>query len=171
MSFNLSNLLPKYFKYILISSACIYVGVLIPLFFMYPKNNLPNRINFNLEYFDSLANQLDGDCYRISRSFIKECPFPARRVHLNSEHTIVEIQLNGKWYAYDPLYKKFFNRQNAIQLSFDVSRGYIPDYLEDYPYVDAFKKVRYYHNFYFMILNYTHPFYDRILRVYYGVVN
>lgn len=170
MKFKLTYSQRRRLKLAIIILICIYIGMLIPLFFMYPKNNIPNRINFKLEYFDSLANQLDGDCYRISRTFIKECPFPARRIHLNSEHTIVEIQMNGKWYAYDPLYKRFFDRHNAIQVSFDVSRGYVPDYLEDYPFVDSFKKIRYYHNLYYIILNYTHPYYDSILRIYFGVV-
>jgi hypothetical protein len=157
------------FLILLAIAGLVYLVMLVPLFFIYPKNYIANRINFNIEYFDSLASNLDGDCYRMAREFIKECPFPARRVHLNSEHTIVEIWMNGKWYAYDPLYKIFFNRQSAVQISFDITRGYVPQYLEDYPYVNAFKKLRYYHNWYFIILNYTHPFYDKILRLYYGV--
>jgi hypothetical protein len=148
----------------------LYSLLLLPVFFMYPNFNNPVKKNIPLEYFTDLSENLKGDCLRISQNFARECPFPTREVHLNSEHTIVEININDKWYAYDPLYKKFFNESNAIKISYDVNRGYTPSFLKDYEYAHAFKNVKYYHSYYFIFLKYICPFYDQIMRLYYSVV-
>lgn len=140
-----------------------YILLHIPLSFLYPNHNEPIRKNIEPEYFMELTYDLEGDCYRVSRSFIRECPFNVREVHLSSAHTIVEIQINGKWHAYDPLFKIFFNHQNAAQLSFDVRRGYIPEEMEDYPYIEEFKEIYYYHHWYFVMLKYLNPYYNRIV--------
>jgi len=147
----------------------IYLLLLTPIFFMYPNQKESVKRNISRGYFDMLSDTLKGDCYRISQDFAVECPFPTREVHLSGVHTIVEININNKWYAYDPLYQKFFNYNDAIRISFDVNRGYIPPYLENYKYTYAFKDVKYYHNFYFIFLKFICPFYDDIMRIYYGL--
>jgi hypothetical protein len=151
-------------------SGLSYILLISPIFFLYPNFNIAVKKNIEREYFLKLSEPLTGDCLRISQNFAKECPFPTREVHLNSEHTIVEILINEKWYAYDPLYKKFFNDYNVVKVSFDVSRGYIPPYLKDYPYAHSFKNIKYFHNYYFVFLKHICPFYDEILRLYHSIV-
>jgi hypothetical protein len=143
----------------------------LPLFFLYPNYDQPLRKNIDLDYFYAINDTLQGDCLRVARNFAKECPFPTREVHLNSEHTIVEILINEKWYAYDPSFSKFFNNKNAVQLSYDVRRGYIAEYMKDYPYTESFKKIRYYHHFYFVVLGKLSPFYDIIILNYYPIIS
>jgi hypothetical protein len=150
-------------------AAIIYILLLSPIFFMYPNQKERVKRNIDRDYFDTLSDTLTGDCYRISQNFALECPFPTRAVHLSGDHTIVEIKINNKWYAYDPLYQKFFNFNDAIKISFDVNRGYIAPYLENYHYTYAFKDVKYYHNYYFIFLKFICPFYDDIMRVYYNL--
>lgn len=135
----------------------------LPLFFLCPNYDQDLNKNIDLEYFYSMTDTLQGDCLRISRNFAQECPFPRREIHLNSEHTIVEILINDKWYAYDPSFKNFFNDKNAVQLSYDLRRGHVADYLKDYAYADSFKKIRYYNHFYYVILDKISPFYDLII--------
>jgi hypothetical protein len=147
----------------------IYLLLISPVFFLYSNFNTPIKKNIEKEYFIAMSDTLRGDCYRISQNFARECPFPTREVHLNSEHTIVEILINEKWYAYDPLYKKFFNDNNVIKISFDVNRGYMPSYLKDYPYAHSFSDVKYYHSYYFLFLKYICPFYDEIARIFYMI--
>jgi len=157
----------KYIKWGIIIAVCLYLIMLAPIFILYPNFNKPIKENFDPLWLTNISAKLKGDCFRRTRNFIKECPFPSREVHLNSEHTLVEIEINGKWIAYDPCFDLLFNDQNIVQLSEDVNRGYIPTYLLNYPYRNALKKFRYYHNFYFVILNITHPFYDKLMRTYY----
>ena len=147
----------------------IYLLLLSPIFFMYPNHKERIKRNIDRSYFDSLSDTLLGDCYRITENFELECPFPTREVHLSGEHTIVEIKINNKWYAYDPLYKKFFNFNDVMKISFDVNRGYIAPYMQDYKYTYAFKEVRYYHNLYFILLKFICPFYDDLMRYYYSL--
>ncbi|MEI6821769.1 MAG: hypothetical protein WCL51_07515 [Bacteroidota bacterium] len=149
----------------------IYVLMLLPLFFLYPNYNQPIKENFDPKWLINISNNIQGDCFRKARNFIKECPFPCREVHLNSEHTIVEIMINQKWIAFDPVYNLYFDDENVVQISSDINRGYTPPYLAKYPYKDSFKKFRYYHNTYFAILNKTHPYYYKILRLFYTVIS
>ena len=149
----------------------IYVLMLTPVFFLYPNYNLAVKENFDPKWLTNISAKLEGDCFRKTRNFIKECPFPCREVHLNSEHTMVEISINRKWIAYDPEFNMYFNDENVVQLSDDVNRGYIPPCLTNYPFKYSLKKFRYYHNFYFAILNITHPFYYKLLRTYYTVIS
>ena len=147
----------------------IYFLVHLPLFYLYPNYGQPLNKNISLEYFYSMTDSLQGDCLRIARNFSRECPFPTREIHLNSEHTIVEILINNKWYAYDPSFKKFFNNKNVVQLSYDVRRGHIADYMKNYAYTESFKKVRYYHHIYFVLLSKLSPFYDLIILKFYPI--
>lgn len=152
-------------------AAMAYILLISPIFFMYPRHNekevLPPTIE---EYFLTLSDSLTGDCYRMSQRFIIESVLPSREIHLNSEHTIVEVNIKGKWFAYDPLYKIFFNNKSALQVSIDVNRGYIPDYMEDYPYTQSFRNIKYYHSRYFVFLKFICPFYDSIMRWYFMVL-
>jgi len=153
--------------FVFLTILVIYVLMLFPLLFLYPNYNKPIKENFDPVWLSNISKKLEGDCFRRTRNFIKACPFPCREVHLSSEHTLVEIEISGTWIAYDPCYNLLFNDQNIVQLSADINRGYIPSYLQNYPYRNALKKFRYYHNLYFVILNITHPFYDKLLRTYY----
>lgn len=150
-------------------ASLVYALLISPIFFLYPHFNDSIKKNIEKEFFNEISDNIKGDCYRICQSFDRECPFPTREVHLNSEHTIVEILINGKWYAYDPLYKKSFRDKNVIQISFDVKRGYMPTYLKGYAYANSFKEVKYYHSHYFVFLKYICPFYDELVRQYYSV--
>jgi hypothetical protein len=149
----------------------LYLLLLSPLLFLYPNNNqivvIPDAIS---GYLNQLSDSLTGDCFRKSQKFIMLCALPSREVHLSSKHTIVEVQISKKWIAYDPTYKLFFGGKNAIQTSFDINRGYIPTYMQNYPYANSFKQVRFYHNLYFVVLKYLCPFYDNILRCYYSIL-
>lgn len=145
----------------------LFFTIHLPLFFLYPNYNEPLRKNIEEEFFHDLASDLTGDCERISKNFQRECPFPTREVHLNSEHTIVEIKINKKWYAYDPSFKKFFNNKNVVQIAYDVNRNYIGSSLKGYPYAKSFKHFDYYHNLYFVILNKINPAYHKLLLNYY----
>ncbi|MCX6230284.1 MAG: hypothetical protein NTZ33_01955 [Bacteroidetes bacterium] len=167
----LSGIKIKYLYRGIFITVCIYLLMLIPVFFLYPNYNQPIKENFDPLWLTNISSKLEGDCYRKTRNFIRECPFPCREIHLNSEHTLVEIEINNKWIAYDPCFNLLFNGQNIVQLSADVNRGYTPPYLITYPYKNALKKFRYYHNFYFALLNVTHPFYYKILRTYYICVS
>jgi len=161
----------KIIKILSLGIIVFYFLMLIPVFFMYPKYNQPIELNFQKEWFTEFSKHLKGDCFRKAQDFIRENPFPSREVHLNSIHTIVEININGKWIAYDPCLDLFFDNQNVAQISFDVKRGYIMESMKNYPYKDAFVDFHYYHNFYFIILNYTHPYYNGLIRLYYGIIN
>jgi hypothetical protein len=154
---------------VIIALVVVYGLLISPIFFLYPNHNRPLDKNIEKKFFHEISDELKGDCYRICQNFSRECPFPNREIHLNSEHTIVEIFINEKWYAYDPLFKKFFNDNNVIQISFDVNRGYMPTYLENYEYASSFKEVKYYHSHYFVFLKYICPFYDELMRRYYSV--
>lgn len=149
----------------------LYALLHLPMFFLYPNYNTAVRMNITENYFHELADTLQGDCYRISNSFSRECPFPTREVHLSSEHTLVEIRINDKWYAYDPLFKRFFDKQNVAQISFDVNRNYKAPYLEGYKYKESFRKIYYYHNWYFILLKKINPWYNRILISIYDLSN
>ena len=142
----------KWTKVFLWIFTIVLLGILVhvPLFFLYPNYNIAIEKNISDDYFHELAIDLKGDCYRISNNFEKHCPFPTREIHLSSSHTIVEININNKWYAYDPMFQLFFDGQNAMQISFDINRGYIPDYLQNYKHTMAFKKVHFYHHWYFI---------------------
>ena len=155
----------------IIIAGSIYLLMLIPIFFLYPNYNKPIKENFDPLWLTKISSKLDGDCYRKTRNFIRECPFSCREVHLNSEHTLVEIEINSKWIAYDPCFDLLFNDQNIVQLSADINRGYTQPCLINYPYKNALKKFRYYHNFYFALLNITHPYYYKIIRTYYICVS
>ena len=138
---------------------------------MYPRHNEKESIHPTIEeYFLELSDSLSGDCYRRSQRFIIESVLPSREIHLNSEHTIVEVNIKGKWFAYDPLFKKFFNGKSALQVSIDINRGYVPIYMEDYIFTDSFKNIKYYHSRYFVMLKFLCPFYDDIMRKYYMVL-
>lgn len=150
-------------------TAGVYLLMILPIFFMYPNYNTAIKRNISMEYFYELTDTSGGDCYRVAQNFMKDCPFPTREVHLSSEHTIVEILINERWYAYDPLKMRFFSNHNVLKVSLDVSRGYIPDYMEDYEYANSFKEVKYYHSFYFVFLKYICPFYDKIMKLYYMI--
>lgn len=145
--------------------------MLLPLLFIYPNFNKPVRFFYDKQWFSEIAKNLKGDCFRKAQDFKRRCPFPAREVHLNGVHTILEIKINNKWIAYDPSYDTFFENYNVTQISFDVKRNYIMDSMSEYPYKYSFSHFHFYHNFYFLILNYTHPYYDRILRMFYGIAN
>jgi hypothetical protein len=168
-------MIPAYFRkkivWIPLLAVVIYLLLISPIFFVYPKYDESQPIHHELEdYFNDLSDSLTGDCYRKSQKFIIENVLPTREVHLNSEHTIVEINIKGKWIAYDPLYKMFFGNKNAIQVSFDITRGYIPEYMKNYPFVNSFKNIKYYHSKYYVFLKYICPFYDAIMRRYYSVL-
>ena len=147
-----------------------YVLLHIPIFFLYPNHNKAVRKNIDDEFFHNLSNNLSGDCLRITKKFVMECPFPTREIHLNGEHTIVEIKINNKCYAYDPSFKIFFNDKNVAELSYDVRRNYISEELNDYPYTDSFKKINYYHNTYFILLNKISPIYCEIIINFYNLI-
>lgn len=159
----------KRIKYSLIALLSLYLLLISPIFFMYPNHDNRIRKNITKDYFDSIAVKLEGDCYRVSHNFALECPFPTREVHLASEHTIVEILINDKWYAYDPLFQIMFEN-SVVKTAFDVNRGYIPEYLEDYEYILSFREFKFYHSYYFVFLKYICPFYDRIMMRYYSIV-
>jgi hypothetical protein len=146
-----------------------YALLISPIFFIYSNFNKSIKRNISEEYFYGITTTGGGDCYRIAQNFMKDCPFPTREIHLNSEHTIVEIFINEKWYAYDPMFKKFFNNYSVLKISMDVNRGYIPDYMENYEYASSFKEMKFYHSFYFVFLKYICPFYDDIMRVFYMI--
>lgn len=145
----------------------LYFLMLLPVFFMYPRHRENIELTIEPEYFYQVSDTLKGDCFRQVRKFIKYCAFPTREVHLNSNHTIVEILINGKWVAFDPLYKTFFNFSDTRRLSFDVNRNYTPHSLIGYKYRKDFADFKFYHHWYFIILNYTHPYYDNVMRLYY----
>ncbi|MFZ4398416.1 MAG: hypothetical protein ACOYO1_00160 [Bacteroidales bacterium] len=149
----------------------IYLLMLVPLLFLYPNNNNQVELNYKREWFTDISKKLKGDCFRKAQDFKRECPFPTREIHLNKEHTIVEIRINKKWIAYDPCFDLFFDNYNVVQISFDVKREFFDDSIKNYPYKDSFKSFHYYHNFYFILINYTHPYYDHLLRLYYGIIN
>ena len=149
---------------------CLLYAVLhFPLFFLYPNYNSPVKMNISEGFFHELSDSLNGDCYRISKNFERECPFPTREVHLNSEHTIVEIKINKKWYAYDPLFKTFFDNQNVTQISYDMSRSHTPNYLRNYMYKESFKNVYFYHHWYFILLKKISPWHNKLIRIYYDL--
>jgi hypothetical protein len=157
----------KLFSKVLIAGGIFYFILHLPLFFLYPNYKMPLRKNIDDAFFHTLAASLSGDCERVAKNFIRECPFPAREVHLNSEHTIVEIKINKKWYAYDPYYQRFFNNKNVVQIAYDVNRNYIGTSLDDYPYAHSFKNFDYYHNLYFVVLNKLSPRYHKVVLSYY----
>jgi len=160
-------------KIILISFSILflYIIMLIPIFYLYPQYNKPIKLNFKKEWFTEISSELKGDCFRRVQDFRRKCPFPTREIHLNSKHTLVEVKINRKWIAYDPSFDMFFNNLNVVQVSFDVNRGFYMDELQNYKYKDEFKKFYFYHNFYFILLKYTHPYYYKIERLFYGIKN
>jgi hypothetical protein len=161
-------------KKIIILLICLiaaYFLMLIPIFYLYPQYNKPVKLNYKKEWFTEISSELKGDCFRKVQDFRRRCPFPTREVHLSSKHTLVEIKINRKWIAYDPSVDLFFSNLNAAQISFDVNRGFYMDELENYSYKDDFKRIYFYHNYYFILLKHTHPYYDKIIRLYYGVKN
>ncbi len=169
MAFQISKNFPKKAVIALTVTAFTYLLLISPIFFMYPNYNTSIKRNISKEFFYDLSNYNGGDCYRISQNFMKDCPFPTREVHLNSEHTIVEILINERWYAYDPMLKRFFDNQNVLKVSMDVNRGYIPAYMEDYEYANSFKEIKFYHSYYFVFIKYICPFYDHIMRTVYMI--
>jgi hypothetical protein len=149
----------------------IYILMLVPIFFLYPNYNNSIKLNFEKKWFTDISKTLSGDCFRKVQDFRRKCPFPTREIHLNSEHTIVEVKINSIWIAYDPSYDLFFNNYNVTQISFDVNRKFLIDVLKKYPYKNSYHHYHFYNNMYFLMLNYTHPYYDYILRMYYGITN
>lgn len=165
------SILIKRLLYFLSVICLIYLLMLIPVFFLYPNYNSSIKLNYDKKWFTDIAVQLKGDCFRKAQDFKRKCPFPTREIHLNSEHTIVEILINNMWIAYDPCMDKFFDNYNVIQISFDVNRNFFMESLKNYPYQKSFKHIHFYHNYYFILLNYTHPFYDQLIRLYYGITD
>lgn len=168
------RIIKKYRKKIIILAIGVllaYIFMLLPIFYLYPQYNKPVKLNYYKEWFTEIANDLKGDCFRKVQDFRRRCPFPTREIHLSSKHTVVEININRKWIAYDPSFDMFFSNLNVIQISFDVNRGFYMDELENYSYKDDFKRIYFYHNYYFILLKHTHPYYDKIIRLYYGVKN
>lgn len=154
-----------------ISIIIIYLLMLTPIFFVYPNYNKSIKLNYDKKWFTDISIQLKGDCFRKTQDFRRKCPFPTREIHLNSQHTLVEILINKKWIAYDPCFDKFFDNYNVTQISFDINRNYTMESLKNYPYKDSFYHFHFYNNYYFIILNYTHPYYDKLVRLYYGITN
>jgi hypothetical protein len=161
---------PAFVLKILGISGLIYLMGLLPLFFLYPNHGEPVKRNISRTYFHDLAEDLDGDCYRIAKTFIQECPFPAREIHLDGQHTIVEIQINGVWMAYDPQLQIFFDEQNVAQIAFDLRRGHVPPKLQNHPHRDAFEKPYYYHSAFFIGIRKVYPYYPKLVALYYNLV-
>lgn len=168
-NYNSNVHLNKIIRITILSIVILYLLMPVPLFFLYPKFNEPTKLNFDSTWISNISHDISGDCYRKVQNFIRECPFPTREIHLNSEHTLCEIKIQGKWILYDPTYQMFFDNQNIVQVSFDVKRKYIPDYLKNYPFLDSLSDFHYYHKFYYILLNYTHPYYNRFLGLYYYI--
>jgi hypothetical protein len=167
---SLLKLSPKLWMKVFAAAISIYLLGLTPLLFLYPNHGDPVKRNISRTYFHNLAEDLDGDCYRVSKVFIKECPFPAREIHLDGQHTIVEIQINGVWMAYDPQLQIFFDEQNVAQLMFDLKRGHVHPKLENHPHQEAFLKPYYYHNAFFIGLKKIYPYYPSIVGLYYNLI-
>jgi len=164
----------KYGKKIIISAfilTIVYFLMLLPVFYLYPQYNKPVKLNYKKEWFSEISSQLKGDCFRKVQDFRRKCPFPTREIHLNGKHTLVEVKINAKWIAYDPSFDLFFGNLNVVQISFDVSRGFYIDELKNYMYKDDFKDFYFYNNFYLILLKYTHPYYNKIAKLFYGIKN
>jgi hypothetical protein len=161
----------KYRKYLVYCTAIgiFYLLLISPIFFLYPNYSLDIKKNIEDKYFENLSKSLTGDCLRKTQEFMKVCPFPTREIHLSSNHTICEILINEKWYAYETTQNFFFNDLNIMQISYDFKRGQVPNLLKDYTYLESLKNVKYYHNNYFVFLKFICPFYDSIVMKYYSV--
>jgi hypothetical protein len=70
-------MIPAYFRkkivWIPLLAVVIYLLLISPIFFVYPKYDESQPIHHELEdYFNDLSDSLTGDCYRKSQKFIIE---------------------------------------------------------------------------------------------------